>query len=74
MYTTSAISDLLRCQYFVIHIIQRGAVSHVEGPEESVPLFLYLLCLRKQMNKHVSVCFTRLRSGLLNEAAKVSLN
>ena len=45
MYTTGAISDLLRCQYFVVHIIQGGAVSHMEGPEESVPLFLYFLCL-----------------------------
>lgn len=36
---------LLCCQYFVVHVIQGGAVSHVEGPKQSVSFFLYLLCL-----------------------------
>lgn len=45
MKSSITISNLLCCQYFVVHIIQGGAVSHMESPEESVPLFLYLLCL-----------------------------
>lgn len=38
----------------MIHIVQGGAVSHMESPEQSVPLFLYLLCLCKHVFKHSS--------------------
>lgn len=51
------ISDLLCCQYFVVHIIQGGAVSHMESPKEGVPLLFNLLCLLKQMTKDLSLLY-----------------
>lgn len=54
MRSNIQIPVLLCCQYFVVHIIQGRAVSHVESPKESVSLFLYLLCLWKHMTKYFS--------------------
>lgn len=43
-------ADSLRCQDFVIHVIQRGAVSHVKRPEQRVPLLFDFLSLRTRQS------------------------